>query len=159
MKDVQFHEKQYLGNNKFNLFIRLIIATACISSYYSSDEFDETAGLFLIIGIAVLVVSVALFLVLHIKTEVIDDNLILDGFWTTRKVKIDLKNIVKTDVVKYSKILFNRPVYNLHLRGRVKFFTHGNWAVELTDKDGLIYRVGSQRFEELNKIIKEKIVL
>lgn len=161
MKEVQFHEKQYLGNNKFNLFIRLIIATACISSYYSpssSDKLDDTSGLFLLIGISVLAVSVALFMVLHIKTEIVDDSLILDGFWTTRKVKIDLNNIVKTEVVKYSKILFNRPVYNLHIRGRVKFFTHGNLAVELTDKDGLVYRIGSQRFEELNKIIKEKIL-
>ena len=159
MKEVRFHEKQYLGNNKFNLFIRLIIATACISSYYSADKLDETSGLFLIIGISVLVVSVTLFMVLHIKTEIVDDSLILDGFWTTRKVKIDLNNIVKTEVVKYSKILFNRPVYNLHIRGTVKFFTHGNLAVEVTDKDGLVYRIGSQRFDELNKIINEKIVL
>lgn len=161
MKEVQFHEKQYLGNNKFNLFIRLIIATACISSYYSpssADKLDDTSGLFLLIGISVLAVSVGLFMVLHIKTEIVDDSLILDGFWTTRKVKIDLNNIVKTEVVKYSKILFNRPVYNLHIRGRVKFFTYGNLAVELTDKDGLVYRIGSQRFEELNKIIKEKIL-
>ena len=158
MKEVRFHEKQYLGNNKFNLFIRLIIATACISSYYSAKNV-EFSNLFLIIGISVLVVSVALFMVLHIKTEIVDDSLILDGFWTTRKVKIDLNNIVKTEVVKYSKILFNRPVYNLHIRGTVKFFTHGNLAVEVSDKDGLVYRIGSQRFEELNKIIKEKIVL
>jgi hypothetical protein len=159
MGDIRFQEKQYLGNNKFNLFIRLIITVACIGSYYSSDALDDTAALFLIIGISVLVVSVILFLILHIKSEVVGDNLILDGFWTTRKVKIDLNNIVKTEVVKYSKILFNRPVYNLHIRGRVKFFTHGNWAVELTDKEGLRYVVGSQRVEELNEVIKGKIVL
>lgn len=153
-----FSEKQYLGYNKFNLFIRLIIAIACISSYYTSEEGHETADLFLIIGISVLTVSVLLFFVLHIKTKVEGNNLELDGFWTARKVKIDLNNIVKSEVVKYSKILFNRPVYNLHIRGRVKFFTHGNLAVELTDKDGLRYRIGSQRFEELNEIIQEKIV-
>ena len=49
-------------------------------------------------------------------------------------------------------------MYNLHIRGKVKYFTHGNYAVELTDKDGLRYRIGSQRFEELNALIKEKIV-
>jgi hypothetical protein len=81
----------------------------------------------------------------------------LDGFWTTRKVKVDLNNIVKCETLKYSKILFNRPVYNLHVRGKIKYFTHGNWAVELTDKDGLRYRVGSQRFKELSKLINEKI--
>lgn len=158
MQEVKFQEKQYLGYNKFNLFIRLILAAACIGSYYSSESNEETADLFLIIGISVLLISVLLFLVLHLKTQVVGDAIILDGFWTARKVKIDLNTITKVEVVKYSKILFNRPVYNLHIRGKVKFFTYGNWAVELTDKDGLRYRVGSQRFEELSKIIQEKIV-
>lgn len=158
MQEVSFQEKQYLGYNKFNLFIRLILAAACIGSYYSSEANEETADLFLIIGISVLLISVLLFLVLHLKTQIVGDTMILDGFWTARKVKIDIKNIKKVEVVKYSKILFNRPVYNLHIRGKVKFFTYGNWAVELTDKDGLRYRVGSQRFEEMSKIIQEKIV-
>ncbi len=155
---MDFEEKQYLGYNKFNLFIRLFIALGAFVSYFVSDSKDETSNLFLIIGLAILVISVLSFFVLHLKTQVRGDIVELDGFWTTRKVKIDLKNIVKSEVVKYSKILFNRPVYNLHIRGKVKFFTHGNYAVELTDKDGLRYRVGSQRFEELNGIIQEKIV-
>jgi len=155
---MDFEEKQYLGYNKFNLFIRLFIALGAFVSYSVSDSKDETSNLFLIIGLAILVISVLSFFVLHLKTQVRGDIVELDGFWTTRKVKIDLKNIVKSEVVKYSKILFNRPVYNLHIRGKVKFFTHGNYAVELTDKDGLRYRVGSQRFEELNGIIQEKIV-
>jgi len=98
------------------------------------------------------------FFVLHLKTQVQDNSLIIDGFWTTRKIKIDLRNIKKAEIVQYSKILLNRPVYNLHMRGKVKFFTHGNLAVELTDNDGLIYRIGSQRFEELSSLINEKII-
>tara|TARA_B100000795_G_C22674982_1_gene389416 strand:- start:330 stop:707 length:378 start_codon:yes stop_codon:yes gene_type:complete len=123
-----------------------------------SDSDDETANLFLIIGLAILVISLMSFFVLHLKTQVQDNSLIIDGFWTTRKIKIDLRNIKKAEIVQYSKILFNRPVYNLHMRGKVKFFTHGNLAVELTDSDGLVYRIGSQRFEELNSLINEKII-
>ena len=85
-------------------------------------------------------ISLLSFFVLHLKTQIFGNILELDGFWTTRKVKIDLNNIVKYETLKYSKMLFNRPVYNLHLRGKIKFFTHGNWAVELTDKDGLKYK-------------------
>ena len=95
---------------------------------------------------------------MHLKTQVRGDILELDGFWTTRKVKVDLKNIDKVEVVKYSKILFNRPVYNLHIRGKIKYFTHGNYAVELTDKDGLRYRIGSQRFEELKILLVQKTI-
>ncbi|MDC1188279.1 hypothetical protein N8089_00650 [Flavobacteriales bacterium] len=127
-------------------------------SYFVSDSDDETADLFLIIGLAILVISLMSFFVLHLKTQVQDNSLIIDGFWTTRKIKIDLRNIKKAEIVQYSKILLNRPVYNLHMRGKVKFFTHGNLAVELTDNDGLIYRIGSQRFEELSSLINEKII-
>ena len=154
---MEFEEKQYLGYNKFNLFIRLFIALGAFGSYFVSDSKDETANLFLFIGLGILLLSVLSFFVLHLKTQVFGNILELDGFWTTRKVKIDLNNIVKCETLKYSKILFNRPVYNLHVRGKVKYFTYGNWAVEITDKDGLRYRVGSQRIKELNKLINEKI--
>jgi len=155
---MEFEEKQYLGYNKFNLFIRLFIALGAFGSYFVSDSKDETANLFLIIGLSILLLSLISFFVLHLKTQVKGDCLELDGFWTTRKVKVDLKNINKVEVVKYSKILFNRPVYNLHIKGKVKYFTHGNYAVELTDKEGLRYRIGSQRYEELKLLVMEKIV-
>lgn len=154
---MEFEEKQYLGYNKFNLFIRLFIALGAFGSYFVSDSKDETANLFLIIGLGILLLSLISFFVLHLKTQVRGDSLELDGFWTTRKVKVDIKNIDKVEIVKYSKILFNRPVYNLHIRGKVKYFTHGNYAVELTDKEGLRYRVGSQRYEELKALVSEKI--
>ena len=154
---MEFEEKQYLGYNKFNLFIRLFIALGAFGSYFVSDSKDETANLFLIIGLGILLLSLISFFVLHLKTQVRGDSLELDGFWTTRKVKVDIRNIDKVEIVKYSKILFNRPVYNLHIRGKVKYFTHGNYAVELTDKEGLRYRVGSQRYEELKALVSEKI--
>lgn len=156
-----FEEKQYLGYNQFNLIVRLIIAAGCLLSFFLADASslkDDSFNLFLILGISVLVISLVLFFVLHIKTEIKDDFMLLSGFYTTRMVKIDLKNIVSCERVKYSKLMLNRAVYNLHLKGKIKFFTSGTWAVELTDKEGLKYRIGTQRSDELcdriNKIIK-----
>jgi hypothetical protein len=51
----------------------------------------------------------------------------------------------------------NRAVYNLHLKGTIRFYTRGVDAVELTDKDGLIYLIGSQKAEELTRVIKNKL--
>ena len=97
--------------------------------------------------------SLILIFVLHLHTKIVGNSLILDGLWTSRKVKIDLNNIVDVKKVKYSKYLLNRPVYNLHFKNKIRFFTQGNDAVEITDKDGLKYRVGSQKADELtNKI-------
>jgi len=77
--------------------------------------------------------------------------------WTARKVKIDINSLISAKKVKYSRYLLNRSVYNLHIKGSIRFFTRGNDAVELTDKDGLTYLIGSQKSEELERIINEKL--
>ena len=81
------------------------------------------------------------------KITAIEEGLI------TAKVKIDLGSIVEIKKVKYSKYLLNRPVYNLHFKNKIRFFTQGNDALELTDKDGLKYRIGSQKSDELYTIL------
>jgi len=156
----QYEEKQYLGYNQFNLLVRVIIAAGCLLSYFLADASsvaDDSFELFLILGISVLVISLMLFFVLHIKTEIKDEFMLLSGFWTTRVVKIDLKNIVSCEKVKYSKFMLNRAVYNLHLKGKIKFFTSGTYAVELIDKEGLKYRIGTQRADELVGKVKQVI--
>ena len=57
----------------------------------------------------------------------------------------------------YSKYILNRSVYNLHLKGTIRFYTRGVDAVELTDKDGLIYLIGSQKSEELARVINQEL--
>ena len=81
----------------------------------------------------------------------------MDGLWTSRKIKIDTSSIVVAKKVKYSKYILNRAVYNLHLKGTIRFYTRGVDAVELTDKDGLIYLIGSQKAEELARVIQNKL--
>ena len=94
-----------------------------------------------------------LLFILHFVTKVENRSIILEGLWTARKVKIDISSILTSEKVMYSKFIFNRGVYNLHRKGRIHFYTYGRDAVQLTDKDGLIYIIGSQRADELNKII------
>ena len=169
--DVLFEERQYLGYNKFSIIRRIIIAIFCFSVYFFSEN-DElhnivganvgqlqgnTAQIFFFMGIVILVLSVLLIFILHIKTQVYNSSLVIDGIWTARRVKIDLGGIVKVRKIQYSRYLLNRPVYNLHRRGRIKFFTMGNEAIELTDRDGLLYILGSQKAEELLKVLQEQL--
>ena len=81
----------------------------------------------------------------------------MDGLWTSRKIKIDISSIVAVKRVKYSKYILNRAVYNLHLKGTIRFYTRGIDAVEFIDKDGLIYLIGSQKAEELARVIQNKL--
>ena len=152
-----FEEKQYLGYNKFNLSIRSTVAVFCFLSAFYADPNDPNAELFLVIGVLIMVLSVALIFVLHLHTSLDNNSLEISGFWNSRKVKVDLVNIVACEKARYSKFLLNRPVYNLHFKGKIRFFTRGNDAVRLIDKDGLIYVIGSQRAEELSLIINKEI--
>lgn len=169
-KDILFEEKQYIGYNKWSILWRTVLALFCFVLYYWSENpksvdvsvinipdspVGENSGqLFFLMGLILMVLSLIMIFVLHIHTKVEGKNLILDGLWTSRKVKIDLNNIVDVKQVKYSKYLLNRPVYNLHFKNKIRFFTQGNDAVEITDKEGLKYRIGSQKAAELSKILR-----
>ena len=108
-------------------------------------------------GIFMIVLSVILVFVLHFKTTVAGGSVVLDGLWTTRKVKIDLSVIQSVTQVEYNPVFLKNSVYNLHRKGRISFFTRGIDAVLLIDKDGLEYIVGSQRAPELLQAIENEI--
>jgi hypothetical protein len=114
---------------------------------------ENSGQLFFIMGVFLLVLSLLLIFVLHIHTQIIDGKLILDGLWTSRNVQIDLNNISMARKVKYSKYYLNPPVYNLHYKKRVRFFTQGNDAIELKTRDGVKYRIGSQKADDFLKAL------
>lgn len=173
--DILFEEKQYLGSNRSSLMRRIVLALFCFVAYYWSQNpkpvdvsvihigsypvqnIENSGELFFVMGIFILLFSVLLVFMLHIRTTVTRSGIILDGLWTARKVKIDLGSIVSAQKVKFKNRLFQRPVYNLHFKGTITFFTSGTEAVELCDKDGLVYRIGSQRASELYEAIKKNL--
>jgi len=157
MEEIKFLEKQYLGLNKMSFIRRIALAIFCFVAYYWSENHDKSGELFFSLGIAILVISALLVFVLHFETKIINSSIILDGLWTSRKVKIDINSIRSCQKVSYSRFFFNRSVYNLHYKKSIRFFTRGNDAVELTDQDGLIYLIGSQKAEELDRVINEKL--
>jgi hypothetical protein len=119
------------------------------------SNIPQSGQLFFILGMLILFISSLLVFVLHIQTRVYENYILLDGFWNARRVKIDLRNIHTVKKMRYKKNSLRRPVYNLHVRGIIKFFTTGHEFVELRDKDGLVYRIGSQRAAELAKTISK----
>ena len=157
MEEIKFSEKQYLGLNKMSFIRRMALAIFCFVAYYWSENHEKSGDLFFSLGIAILVISALLVFVLHFETKIINSSIILDGLWTSRKVKIDINSIKSCQKVSYSRFFLNRSVYNLHYKKSIRFFTRGTDAVELTDQDGLIYLIGSQKAEELDRVINEKL--
>jgi hypothetical protein len=152
---ILFQEKQYLGYNKYSIIRRMVLMLFCFAAYWWTTHRGQNGNIFFLLGVAILFISLVSLFVLHLKTTVYMHCIVLDGLWTTRKVKIDLDNIVQVEGMRYSKYHLNNPVYNLHLKGKVRFYTGGREAVEITDKDGLKYRIGTQRRNDLENILKD----
>jgi surface polysaccharide O-acyltransferase-like enzyme len=157
MAEFDFIEKQYLGLNKMSLTTRMALAIFCLVAYYWRENQDKAGESYFFIGIAVIVISILLLFILHFKTQVKNGSIILDGLWTSRKVKIDIMSIISAKKVQYSKYFLNHAVYNLHFKGTIRFYTRGTDSVELIDKDGLVYLIGSQKAEELARVIQKKL--
>lgn len=172
-KSILFEEKQYLGSNNQSILRRTVLALFCFIAYYWSENpkpvdvsgihigsypvqnIENSGQLFFIMGVIILVFSIGLVFIVHMHTTVQGDGIVLTGLWTSRKVKIKFADIVSVRKVRYRKHSVGRSVYNLHSKGKIRFYTRGNELVELTDKTGLKYRIGSQRASELLEIIKD----
>jgi hypothetical protein len=159
MQEVEpvFLEKQFLGRDPNRISIRLVIVLFCFAAYYISERREQNADLFLVVGFGVLLASVIMMFLLHFKTTVYNKSIILDGLWTTKMVKIDLNSIVKVERSNYSAYFINNPVYNLHQKGTIRFYASGKDAVKLTDRDGLVYIIGTQRAVELEQSINSEM--
>jgi|SRR6476661_6586625 len=152
-----FVEKQYLGRDYTRISVRLVMALFCFGAYFVTEERERNGDLFLVVGCGILVVSVIMMFMLHYRTRVINKSVLIDGLWTTKLVKIDLNSIVKAERALYSSFIINNPVYNLHKKGTIRFYAGGKEAVHLTDRDGLIYIIGTQHPAELEQIIKREL--
>ncbi len=146
-------ENQYLGRDRGWLSVRLVLALFCFTAYYINIDRERESQLFLLVGIAILFVSIVMMYMLQYRITVEGGCVKLSGLWTTRLVKIDLNSIVNVERKPYSKFFINNPVYNLHQKGRIKFYAGGKDAVWLTDRDGLLYIIGTQRQVELEQAI------
>lgn len=156
-QDNFFVERQYLGRDKTWISVRLILALFCFIVYYLNMDHLPSRQLFFIVGSSIIVVSVIMMYLVHYKTAVTPNYVTLSGLWTTSLVKIDLSSIVKVEKKPYSNFVVNNPVYNLHKNGKIRFYAGGKGAVWLTDRDGLVYIIGTLKQEGLyDAIMKAK---
>lgn len=172
-KKILFEEKQYIGLNRFALLRRILLAVFCFTAYYWSEnpkpidtlliDIGEYPGntnygqLFFITGLFILVLSGILLVILHMRTVLQPGVVVIDGFWSARRVRIDLGSITEIRKVKLKPSFLNRSVYNLHSRNRIRFYTYGIYMIELVTVDGITYRIGTQRVDELFQLIKTQL--
>ena len=152
-----YFEKQYIGRDYIRICIRLVMAAFCFAAYVYERDRDNTQDLFLVVGFGIIGVSILLLFLIQYEIIIDKKQIVIDGLWSARKVVIDLNSIVKVRKDSYSNYLFNNPVYNLHRKGSIRFYSSGKDAVVLTDRDGLEYYIGTQRPNEMYLVIQEQM--
>ncbi|WP_207428070.1 hypothetical protein [Pedobacter sp. SYSU D00535] len=152
-----YHETQYLGRDYYRISIRAVMILFCIAAYYITEGRERNGDLFLLVGALIFVASILMLFMVHYRTIVQNKSVVLNGLWTTKLVKIDLNSIVKVTQKPYSPFLINNPVYNLHQKGKIRFYASGKDAVSLIDRDGLEYIIGTQHPRELEAAIKKEM--
>lgn len=93
--------------------------------------------------------------VLHMHLVVKTGLIELKGFWTSRTIKISRDNIVKIRKSRYKSNIWRPATYNLHSKGIIRFYTSGQDFIEITDKQGFVYRIGSHHADQLYSILNE----
>lgn len=157
---VDYLERQYLGKNKYSIIRRLVMALFCVAAgVWLENEGNEMGRTFSVIGGIIIVWSIVLFKILHLQTKIEKGFLILEGHWTTRKVKIDLNSIESASGGQYNPIFLKNPVYNLHRKNRVHFYTHGTEVLILVDRSGTEYLIGTQNIEQLEASVQRVLNL
>ncbi len=158
-RQILYQERQTLGNVKFWTTRRFVLALFCFLAYFISEERnrEQEAGLFLVVGSGILFISILFVFLTHYRTVIENGSVILSAIYNTKKVKIDLNSIVSSEITPYSPFMINNPVYNLHKKGTIRFYAYGKYAVKLTDKDGLVYLIGSQDPIEFDSVVKSII--
>lgn len=170
MEQMKFEEQQYHGLNRHSIVRRLLLSVFCFVTYYWSENpkpvdvgeihIGEYPGdvqygtLFFVLGLALLALSVILLFVPHMKTLVSETEIILHGKFPPRVVRIQLSAIKNVRKLQIRPSIFNRPVFNLLTKGRVRFYTWGSEMIEITSKEGQVYRIGTQKANEFHTLLK-----
>lgn len=172
-ESVLFEEKQYLGYNKFSIIRRLLLSAFCFIAYYWSQnpkpvdvsgirigsypvkDIPISGELFFLLGILILLFSGIMIFLLHLHTRVTTSSIVLSGLWTSRKTIIELNNIARLKKIRYGNLNLKPAAFNLHIQGKIRFYTFGKEAIEIIDKQGVVYRLGTQRANELMELLRK----
>jgi len=173
MESVKFEEQQFHGLNKHSIVRRTLLSVFCFLAYYWSEnpkpvevgniQIGEYPGdvrygeLFFVLGLGLLALSVILLFVPHMKVQITEKEITLQGKFPPRVVKIPLSSIQSVRKVHIRPSVFNRPVFNLLTRGRVRFYTWGNEMIEITSKEGKIFRIGTHKTNEFYNLLKTQV--
>lgn len=151
-----YEEKQYLGYNRLSQLRRLLLMLFCFGVYWWKRMNERNGDLFFWLGVGIIVVSILLLFVLHVRIRLYTNRLEVAGLWSGKPVIIHLKDIRTIVRTRYSKYHLNNPVFNLKGKNEVRFYTDGTEAIEIVDDKGTPFRIGSHSAGQLEQLLRQQ---
>ncbi len=65
-----FTEKQYLGRRLNRISIRVVMIIFAFAAYFVTENRDRNGELFLIVGLAIFIISIIMLFMVHFRTTV-----------------------------------------------------------------------------------------
>ncbi|MBL7923028.1 MAG: hypothetical protein JNL88_02410 [Bacteroidia bacterium] len=151
---IRFTETQYLGRNSYGLARRLLMVTFCFIAHFSTDEREQSGGLFLLVGSAILLLSLVLVFVPCYTITLKGNELQLKPL-RKKEIILPLQVIRKAEVLDFNRYHFNNPVFNVFTENEYRFYAEGRSAILLHLEAGHVFRIGARKaallLEELKK--------
>jgi hypothetical protein len=173
---MQFKEQQFLGFNKLHLLIRLFLLLFCFIAYYWSEnpkpvytdignfrigsypgiDYPNSGEIFFMLGIFIILISIALLFIPHFKIETQESHIILTRILNTKTVSISVSDITYLKIKKNERSFFTNPLFDVDKKGVKTFFTQSDCALEITTNNGKKYSIGTNRPLEFQLFLSSK---
>jgi len=171
----RFLEKQYIGYNRLSILLRLLLMLCCFTGYYWSEnpnpvvtrigdirigsypgkDLPQSGELFFLMGCALGVWSIALLFVPHVRIEISEGMIKLQGRWGSRRSQFPVSEVVFVRCVEVPYSEIQRPLLSQKNKGQLRYYTWGDEAVEISLRSGLRLVVGTQRASELVAALRQ----
>ena len=152
---LKYDEKQSLGYNSYSNSRRTVLAIFCFVAYYYTENRSDDADLLFVVGIFILVLSLALLFVTYLRISLTETEITLSNLWNNKKIKLPYSEIQSIESTIYSKYHLNNPAFNVHQAGQIKFYAAGSLAVKIGLNNGDSYLIGSYHPDRIIQIVKE----
>jgi hypothetical protein len=154
--EIKFKEVHYLGRNSYGLSRRLVMMVFCFIAHFYSEEKGNIDGVFIIVGLVILLLSIVLWYVPYYTIELQNNSL---SIISSRKkvVTLPLKVITHVETGIYNRFHLNNPVFNVLNNGEYKFYAEGRKALLLNLEGGNRFKIGMKRPEILYTEIKKSM--
>ncbi len=154
--EIIFKEVHYLGRNRYGLSRRMVMMVFCFIAHFYSEEKGNIDGVFFLVGLVILLLSIVLWFVPYYTIE-LKNNILTIISSRKKEVILPLNVIMQAELGIYNRFHLNNPVFNVLNDDEYRFYAEGRKALLLNLEGGNKFKIGMKRPDILYTEIKKSM--